>query len=72
METTDYRSQLQEVQDENEALQKSLVDLDKDHEVILSQLIQQRDDLKQQNHSLVEEVAFLRSYLLKTGFCLKS
>jgi len=56
LQAEEFRLQVEELRRDNSALDNSLVELNQEHEAILEQLIQQRDELKSQNRSLLEEV----------------
>lgn len=55
-ECEEYRKELEEVKEESSTLNQSLTDLDRDHEVIVGQLIEQRDSLRRQHESVLQEV----------------
>lgn len=49
-------AELTSVKEENDMLNQSVDELDREHDVIVNQLITQRDDLKRKNESLTEEL----------------
>lgn len=59
-EASERSREADSLREENEELNRSITDLDQEHEVIVSQLIRQRDELKKRNQSLTDEVVTRR------------
>ena len=55
-ECDNYQKELEELKEEKSALDQSLTELDSEHEIVVGQLIQQRDDLRHANTALSEQV----------------
>lgn len=56
-EVRQLRAELDELREDNSSLNQSITDLDQEHELIVSQLILQRDELKLKNQNLPSQVS---------------